>query len=72
MKMLLDTNVWIADTGETLHATPNSSAMIKKSERNGNDSVTMKKMGKGRQLNGMVTCMLLYVTWREIRKEIQK
>jgi hypothetical protein len=42
MKLLLDPNVWIADTGATVHATPNSSAMIKKSERNGNDSVTMK------------------------------
>jgi hypothetical protein len=41
MKLLLDPNVWIADTGATVHATPNSSAMIKKSERNGNDSVTM-------------------------------
>jgi hypothetical protein len=41
MKLLLDPHVWIADTGATLHATPNSSAMIKKSGRNGNDSVTM-------------------------------
>jgi hypothetical protein len=41
MKLLLDPNVWIADTGATVHTTPNSSAMIKKSERNGNDSVTM-------------------------------
>jgi hypothetical protein len=41
MKLLLDPNVWIADTGATVHATPNSSAMIKKIERNGNDSVTM-------------------------------
>jgi hypothetical protein len=41
MTLLLDPNVWIADTGATVHATPNSSAMIKKSERNGNDSVTM-------------------------------
>jgi hypothetical protein len=41
MKLLLDPNVWIADTGATVHATPNSSAMVKKSERNGNDSVTM-------------------------------
>jgi hypothetical protein len=41
MKLLLDPHVWIADTGATVHAAPNSSAMIKKSERNGNDSVTM-------------------------------
>jgi hypothetical protein len=41
MKMLLDPNVWIADTGATVHATPKSSAMIKKSDRNGNYSVTM-------------------------------
>jgi hypothetical protein len=41
MKLLLDPNVWITDTGATLHATPNSSAMIKKSERNENDSVAM-------------------------------
>jgi hypothetical protein len=41
MKLLLDPNVWIADTGATVHATPDSSAMIKKSERNGNGSVTM-------------------------------
>jgi hypothetical protein len=41
MKLLLDPNVWIADTGATVHATPNSSAMINKSETNGNDSVTM-------------------------------
>jgi hypothetical protein len=41
MKLLLDPNVWNADTGATVHATPNSSATIKKSERNGNDSVTM-------------------------------
>jgi hypothetical protein len=41
MKLLLDPNVWIADTAATVHTTPNSSAMIKKSERNGNDSVTM-------------------------------
>jgi hypothetical protein len=37
----LDPNIWIEDTGDTVHATPNSSAMIKKSERNRNDSVTM-------------------------------
>jgi hypothetical protein len=36
MKLLLDPNFWIADTGAT-----NSSAMIKKSDRNVNDSVTM-------------------------------
>jgi hypothetical protein len=42
MKLLLDPNVWIAGTGDTVHATPNSSAMIKKSEINGNDSVTLK------------------------------
>jgi hypothetical protein len=53
MKLLLDPNVWIADTGATVHTTPNSSAMIKKSERNGNDSVKMGN-GKVRQLNGMV------------------
>jgi hypothetical protein len=41
MRLLLDPNVWIADTGATVHATTNSSAMIKKSDRNGNDSVTM-------------------------------
>jgi hypothetical protein len=41
MKLLLDPNVWIADTGATVHATQNSSAMIKKCDRNGNDSVTM-------------------------------
>jgi hypothetical protein len=41
MTLLLDPNVWIADTGATVHATPNSSVMIKKSERNENDSVTM-------------------------------
>jgi hypothetical protein len=41
MKLLLDPNVWIADTGATGHATPNSSAMVKKSDRNDNDSVTM-------------------------------
>jgi hypothetical protein len=32
--------VWIADTGATIHATPNSSAMVKKINRNGNDSMT--------------------------------
>jgi hypothetical protein len=31
MKLLLDPNVWIADTGATVHTTPNSSSMIKKS-----------------------------------------
>jgi hypothetical protein len=41
MKLLLDQNVWISDTGATVHATPNSSAMVKKSDRHGNDSVTM-------------------------------
>jgi hypothetical protein len=41
MNLLLDPNVCIAYTGDTVHGTPNSSAMIKKSERNGNDSVTM-------------------------------
>jgi hypothetical protein len=41
MTLLLDPNVWIADTGATVHATPNSSDMVKKSDRNGNDSVTM-------------------------------
>jgi hypothetical protein len=41
MKLLLDPNVWIADTGATIHATPNTISMIKKSDRNGNDSVTM-------------------------------
>jgi hypothetical protein len=41
MKLLLDPNVWIADTIATVHATPNSNDMVKKSDRNGNDSVTM-------------------------------
>jgi hypothetical protein len=41
MKLLLDPNVWIAEMDATVHATPNSSAMIKKSDRNGNDRVTM-------------------------------
>jgi hypothetical protein len=42
IKLLLDPNVWIADTGATVaHVTPNSSAMIKKSKRNGNVSVSM-------------------------------
>jgi hypothetical protein len=41
IKLLLDPNVWIADTGATVHATPNSSVMVKKSDRNVNDSVTM-------------------------------
>jgi hypothetical protein len=41
MMLLLDPNVWIADTGDTVHATPNSSAMIKKSDINGSDSITM-------------------------------
>jgi hypothetical protein len=40
-KLLLDPNVWIADTGTTVRATPNSSDMVKKSDKNGNDSVTM-------------------------------
>jgi hypothetical protein len=44
MKLLLDPNVWIADTGATVHVTPNSSAMIKISDRNGNYSA---KMGNG-------------------------
>jgi hypothetical protein len=46
MNLLLDQNVWIADTGATVNATTNSSAMIKKSERNGNDSVTVNTSGK--------------------------
>jgi hypothetical protein len=41
MKLLLDPNVCIAGAGATVHATPNSSSMIKKSDINGNDSVTM-------------------------------
>jgi hypothetical protein len=41
MKLLLDPDVWIADMGATVHTTPSSSAMVKKSDRNGNDSVTM-------------------------------
>jgi hypothetical protein len=41
MTLLLDPNVWITDTGATAHATPKSSAMIKKSERNVNDRVTV-------------------------------
>jgi hypothetical protein len=41
MKLLLDPNVWIADNGATVHATPNSSAMMKKSEKKCNASVTM-------------------------------
>jgi hypothetical protein len=41
MKFLLDPNVWIADTGATVHTTPNSSVMVKKNDRNFNDSVTM-------------------------------
>jgi hypothetical protein len=41
MRLLLDPNVWIADTSATVHSTPNSSVMIKKSDRNGNNSVTM-------------------------------
>jgi hypothetical protein len=71
MKLLLDQNVWIAETGATVHATPNSSAMIKNSERNGNDSVTMGN-GKSEATAWMVICLLLYVTWRAIPNEIQK
>jgi hypothetical protein len=41
MKLLLNPNVWIANTGATVHATSNSSAMVKKNDTNGNDSVTM-------------------------------
>jgi hypothetical protein len=43
MKLLcvLDPNVCIVDTDTTVHATPNQSAMIKKSEKECNDSVTM-------------------------------
>jgi hypothetical protein len=41
MKFLLDPNLWIDDTGDTVHATPNSSDMVKKSGRNCNDSVKM-------------------------------
>jgi hypothetical protein len=47
MKLLLDQNVWIAYTGAIVHATPNSSAMIKKGDRNGNDSV---KIGNGKSV----------------------
>jgi hypothetical protein len=38
---MLDPNVWIADIGLTVHATPNPSAMVKKSEKKCNDSVAM-------------------------------
>jgi hypothetical protein len=41
MKLLLDPNVWLADTGATAHATPNSSAMVKKSEKKCNYSMAM-------------------------------
>jgi hypothetical protein len=41
MKSLLDPNVWISDTDTTIQATPNTSDMVKKSEKKCNDSVTM-------------------------------
>jgi hypothetical protein len=45
MKLVFDQNVWIADTGSTVHAAPNSSAMVKKSEKKSekkcSDTVTM-------------------------------
>jgi hypothetical protein len=42
MKLLLYPKVWIADTGTTFHATPNSRAMVKKSEKKCSDTVTME------------------------------
>jgi hypothetical protein len=42
MKLLFYPTVWIADTGTTFHATPNSSAMVKKSEKKCSDTVTME------------------------------
>jgi hypothetical protein len=41
MKLLLDPDVWIADTGANVRATPNKSAMVKKSETECNDSFIM-------------------------------
>jgi hypothetical protein len=41
MKLLLDPDVWIADTGATVHATPNPSAMVKESEKKCSDTITM-------------------------------
>jgi hypothetical protein len=41
MKLLLDPNAWIADTGATGHAIQNPSDMVKKSEKKCNDSVAM-------------------------------
>jgi hypothetical protein len=41
MKLLLDPNVWIADTDAPVHETPNPSAMVKKSDKKCNASVTM-------------------------------
>jgi hypothetical protein len=38
---MLDPNVWIDDTAVTAHATQNPSDMIKKSEKECNDSVAM-------------------------------
>jgi hypothetical protein len=55
MKLPLDPNVWIADTGATFHATPNPSVMFKKSEKKCNDSVTMGNgKSKAKQLSGTV------------------
>jgi hypothetical protein len=54
MKLLLDQHVCIADAGDTVHTTPNSSAMIKKSDRKGNDSVAM---GNVKPPSGMVICL---------------
>jgi hypothetical protein len=41
MKLIFDPNVWIIDTGATVHAPPNPSDMVNKSEKKCNDSVTM-------------------------------
>jgi hypothetical protein len=41
MKLLLDPDIWIANTGATVHEKPNASAMVNKSEKKCNDSVTM-------------------------------
>jgi hypothetical protein len=38
---MLDPNVWIADIGMKVHATPNTSAMVKKREKKCNASVAM-------------------------------
>jgi hypothetical protein len=41
IKLPLDPNFWIAYSGATVHATPNSSAMVKKNEKKCSDTVTM-------------------------------